>query len=290
MTGTPGTTVTTDTTGRAVDPRATGGRVTSRAVAARALRVAGMGVVIVLALVAILTALRTELPRSPGVMSDALGPENGELIDGYLARASASLAGDDNDNNNNDDDDDNAADADAPRWALVTADRAWSVPEAAGMVRGLPRVSGLYVQVPVDGVAMPVSGVTLTEPTAGEAGREPAFERGLEQVMRRLDVGPSAADRATSDRATSDRAASDRAAAAAALTVARMREGEPAIVGLLARGTSAQLRAVAEQPGVRAVEALPADAVWEHFAVRPLQPQQVDAAVPLPDSAPVPPA
>ena len=40
----------------------------------RLLEVAGVGVVIVLALVAILTALRTELPRSPGVMSDALGP------------------------------------------------------------------------------------------------------------------------------------------------------------------------------------------------------------------------
>lgn len=249
--------------GRAPEPRATGGRVSPRAVAGRVLNVAGVGVVIILALVAILTALRTELPRSPGVMSDALGPENGELIDDYLARAADSLAtvGD-------------GEDDDAPRWALVSAGRPWTVPEAVGVVRELPRVSGLYVQVPVPGVAMPMTGVTLTEPTAREPDREQVFTRGLEQVVRRLESTPSA----------------DRAAATAALTVSRMREGAPAIVGLLARGTSAQLRAVAEQPGVRAVEALPADAVWEHFAVRPLQPQQVDAAVPLPDSAPVPPA
>ncbi|MBB1036161.1 hypothetical protein G6031_17475, partial [Dietzia sp. CQ4] len=63
----------------------------------RVLRIAGVGVVIVLALVAVLTALRTELPRSPGVMSDALGPENGEVVDDYLARAASSLGDDDED-------------------------------------------------------------------------------------------------------------------------------------------------------------------------------------------------
>ncbi|MBB1025191.1 hypothetical protein G6019_12310, partial [Dietzia sp. DQ12-76] len=47
-------------------------RSTPRSVALRALSSVGVGVVIVLALVADLTALRTELPRNPGVMSDAL--------------------------------------------------------------------------------------------------------------------------------------------------------------------------------------------------------------------------
>lgn len=251
----------------------TGRRAGSRAVAARVLTVAGVGVVIVLALVAILTALRTELPRSPGVMSDALGPDNGEQIDDYLARATASLAGDD----------------DAPRWALVTAGWAWTAPEAADAVAGLPRVSGFYVQVPVPGVAMPVTGVTLAEPTAGESGRGPVFERGLAQVERRLEAVPSAGSGvpAPTDAAPTE---AERAAASNALTVSGIRSGEPVIIGLVARGTTAQLRAVAEQPGVRAVEALPADAVWERFAVRPLQPQQLDAAVPLPDDAPVPPA
>lgn len=253
-------------------PRGTG-RTTPRSAGLRVLRIAGVGVVIVLALVAVLTALRTELPRSPGVMSDALGPENGEVVDDYLARAASSLG---------DDDEDPAAGADDHRWALVSADRAWTVPEAAAVVRGLPRVSGLYAQVPVEGVAMPVTGVTLAEPVAGESGREPVFDRGLRDVVERLDgdlpVGPGA-------QAPPD---ADRAAATAALTVSRIRSGAPAIIGLLARGTPAQLRSVAGQPWVRAVEALPADAVWERFAVRPLQPQQVDAAFPLPDDAPVP--
>jgi hypothetical protein len=255
------------------------GRETSRSGALRVLRIAGVGVVIILALVAILTALRTELPRSPGVMSDALGPESGEPVDDYLARAADSLDGGIGDSGA----DGEVVDHDAPRWALVTATRAWSVTDAAGVVRELPRVSGLYVQVPVDGVAMPVTGATVAEPVAGESGREPVFERGLEQVGQRLDgpaqTGPGAA-------APPDDA---RAAALDALTVSRIRSGEPAIIGLLVRGTPEQLRAVAGQPGVRAVEALPADAVWERFAVRPLQPQQIDVALPLPDDAPVPP-
>ncbi|MEH6819671.1 MAG: hypothetical protein V7706_06980 [Dietzia psychralcaliphila] len=274
------------------------GRATPRSAGLRIVKIAGVGVVIVLALVALLTALRTELPRSPGVMSDSLGPENGELVDDYLARAAGSLDGDGDDDGDSDsasasdggrDSDGNGdaangdVDADAPRWALITAGWAWTVPEAAGVVRELPRVSGLYVQVPVDGVAMPVTGVTLAEPVAGEAGREPVFDRGLRNVVERLDgVDPAGPGVPSPPDA-------DRAAATNALTVSRLRSGAPAIVGLLARGTPAQLRAVAEQPWVRAVEALPADAVWERFAVRPLQPQQVDAASPLPDDAPVPP-
>ncbi|MCT1433407.1 hypothetical protein [Dietzia maris] len=261
--------------------------------AARVLKIAGVGVVIVVALVAILTALRTDPPRSPGVMTDALGPEDGERIDDYLARAADSLVtagggGDAARGSGGDDDDDHdddkalASDPDARRWALVTAGWAWTVPEAVGVVRELPRVSGLYVQVPVDGVAMPVTGVTLAEPVAGESGREPVFHRGLEQVTRRLEAGPPTGP------GVPQPPDAGRAAATAALTVSRIRAGEPAIIGLLARGTTEQLRAVADQPWVRAVEALPPDAVWERFAVRPLQPQQVDAAFPLPDDGPVP--
>lgn len=258
-------------------------------VAARVVKVAGVGGVVVLALVAILTALRTELPRSPGVMSDALGPTAGERVDDYLARAADSLVtvdggGDAARGSGGDDDDDEAlaSDPDARRWALVTAGWAWTVPEAAGVVRELPRVSGLYVQVPVDGVAMPVTGVTLAEPVAGEPGREPVFDRGLEQAARRLEAGPPTGP------GVPQPPDADRAAATAALTASRIRAGQPAIIGLLVRGTTEQLRAVAEQPWVRAVEALPPDAVWERFAVRPLQPQQAEAAYPLPDDAPVP--
>lgn len=260
-------------------------------VVARVARIAGVGVVIVLALVTILTALRTDLPRSPGVMSDALGPDPGEPVAEYLDRAAASLAvggdepggaaggGDDNDDNH-DNDDDNATslDPEALRWALLSADQAWTAADADAVGRDLPRISGLTVQVPVDGVAMPVTEVALAEPVAGEESREAVFDRGLQRVADGLGAGAP----------TSTEPGADRAAAAAALTASRIRSGAPSIIGLLVRGTPAQLRAAAEVPGVRAVEALPADAVWGRFAVRPLQPQQIETAAPLPDSGPVP--
>lgn len=248
---------------------------------ARAAKVVGVGVVIVLALVVLLTALRTELPRSPGVMSDALGPDAGESVDDYLARAGASLADEYDDDH---DDDSTSAGADAPRWALVSADRAWTVSGADAAARALPRVSGLYAQIPVEGVAMPVAGQTLAEPVAGETGRTAALGRALDRVAQQLGT----AGAATAGAGTGVGAEPDRAAAKNALTVSRIRSGEPAVIALVVRGTTAQLREVAQAPGVRAVEALPPDAVWERFAVRPLLPQQTTAALPLPDTGPVP--
>ncbi|WP_010540607.1 hypothetical protein [Dietzia alimentaria] len=236
----------------------------------RVLKVAGVGVVIVLALVAILTALRTDPPRSPGVMSDAVGPEHDEPVDDYAARVSDTLATAD-------------GDRDTARWALVSLTDPWSVAEAADVVRDLPRVSRMFVQVPVDGVAMPVTGATLPEPIAGDSGRGEVFDRGLRQVSAVLGAGT-----APTDRAGENVAGEGRAAAVASLTVSRIRASDPAIIGLLARGTSEQLRVVAEHPRVRAVEALPPDAVWGRFAIRPLLPQQTEVASPLPDTAPVP--
>lgn len=287
---------------------------------ARVLEVAGVGVVIVLALVVILTALRTELPRTPGVMSDALGPDAGESVAEYLDRAAASLvvdggetavvggggAGADRsgapEGHEDDNDDDNAPspDLETPRWALVSAEEAWTAADAEAVARDLPRVSTLMVQVPVEGVAMPVTEVVLAEPVAGEASRLPGIDRGL---GRAADALAAAAPASTGPSAGSDTAPSppagaaaepgvgvgtDRAAETAALTAARIRSGAPSVIGLLVRATPAQLREVAGRPGVRAVEALPADAVWGRFAVRPLQPQQRGSASPLPDTAPVP--
>ena len=241
----------------------------------RVLKVAGVGVVIVLALVAILTALHTDPPRSPGVMSDAVGPERDEPAADYLDRAADTLATAD-------------GDRDAARWALISATGPLSVAEAADVVRDLPRVSRIFVQVPVEGVAMPVTGATLAEPVAGDSGRGEVFDRGLRQVIGVLEAGTAPTGRARGGRAGENAAGEGRAAAVASLTVSRIRDGDPAIIGLLARGTSEQLRVTAEHPRVRAVEALPADAVWGRFAIRPLLPQQAEVASPLPDTAPVP--
>lgn len=242
----------------------------------RLAKVAGVGVVIVLALVAILTALRTELPRSPGVMSDAVGPDSGEPIAEYLDRADATLDATPLDTAGSPPGAEGGEESDGPRWALVSADGAWTAADADRVGRELPRVSALIVQVPVDGVSMPVTETIVAEPVAGEESREETFGRELERTAEGLDseAAPSADG--------------DRGARTAALTVTRIRAGDPAIIGLLVRGTTAQLRAVADEPGVRAVEALPPDAMWAHFAVRPLQPQQLESASPLPDTAPVP--
>lgn len=263
---------------------------------ARLLRVVGVGVVIVLALVAILTALRTELPRGPGVQSDALGPDAGERVEDYLARAAASLAdvggagAAARGGVGGDDDEVTATGDDAPRWALVSAGEAWTATGAARVVEGLPRVSALYVQVPVDGVAMPVADATLAEPAAGESGRAAVVGRALDEVAAQLDGAPGGDVGTGGDLGTGGWSGTggDRASAAAALTATRIRAGAPAIIGLVVRGSTDSLRAVATRPGVRAVEALPPDAVWGRFAVRPLQPQQVEAATPLADTAAVP--
>lgn len=243
--------------------------VTARGVFGRAGKVVGVGVVIVLALVVILTALRTELPRSPGVMSDALGPDAGEPVSDYLARAAASLEVDDDEVTTGEQD----GDGPVARWALVTAERPWSVADAVAVVSGLPRLSGVYVQTPLPGVAMPVGVQTTAEPVSGEHTREPVLARALGRAADAAEARAVAGD--------------GRPAAVEELTAQRIRDGQPAIIGLVVRGEAEGLRAVAGEAGVRSVEELPADAVWGHFAVRPLLPQQVDAADPLPDHAPV---
>lgn len=239
----------------------------------------GVGVVIVVALVVILTALRTELPRNPGVMSDALGPDSGEPVATYVARAEDSLSEDSSDGGGADpagSAEGQSFDAGVPRWTLVTAEDPWTVEEANDVVADLDRVSQLILQVPVDGVAMPVVDVTVAEPVVGESSREAAFSRAIEQAAGAVDPGEIDGE--------------DRAATVDALTASRLQSGEPAIIGLVVRGTTDQARTVASAPGVRTVEALPGDAVWGQFAVRVLQPQQIEAADPLPDHAPVPPA
>lgn len=62
------------------------------------------------------------------------------------------------------------------------------------------------------------------------------------------------------------------------------------LVALVVRGDRAALEAVAARPGVRAVHAAPADAQPVELALSPLLPAQEQAATPIPDDGPVPPA
>ena len=191
----------------------------------RALRAAGVGVLIVLALVMLLTALRTELPRSPGVMSDALGPDHGEPVAEYLDRAAASLgddgagggvesnggggAGGARADDDHDDHGAHSASSAAHRWAPVSRlgrgpsrtprpwpGTCWVRPMAGAGGRGRALVSEVVLTEPVAGSP---PGPAMSWPGAGRRGFE------------------------------TDNA--DRSAAAGALTATRIRAGDPAIIG-----------------------------------------------------------
>ncbi|MGK8508521.1 hypothetical protein ACRS5S_10810 [Nocardia asiatica] len=84
------------------------------------------------------------------------------------------------------------------------------------------------------------------------------------------------------------RPADDRSARVVAVSATRLRGGCACVVGLVVRGSSAQLRNLAAQNGIRAVQALPSDAVAGSFAVVPLLPEYRDVVLPGPDDGPVP--
>ena len=64
-----------------------------------------------------------------------------------------------------------------------------------------------------------------------------------------------------------------RSAEIARVTAARLRANCACTAGMVVRGTLPQLRELATTPGVRAVQALPADAIAGRFAVAPLLPE-----------------
>ncbi|MGV9415111.1 hypothetical protein ACWDOP_34865 [Nocardia sp. NPDC003693] len=189
-------------------------------------------------------------PRAAVIATDRLGPENGEPVAEYLARASASLAGADTDRH----------------WALlsftagITADR---IPEYAG---GL-RISEVTYHVPLDRVRTPI--VTVAVPAGDEAARASVKAAAYQvEYLSPLDA---------------------RAVRVNAITASRLRANCACVVGLVVHGTLPELRALATRPGIRAVEALPADAPAGVFALVPLLPESDLLAEPGPDDGVLPP-
>ncbi|MFI6165808.1 hypothetical protein ACIBCN_03375 [Nocardia sp. NPDC051052] len=187
-------------------------------------------------------------PRTAGVFTDRLGPEQGERVADYLARARDSLTGTD------------AAD----HWALVSFTEPL-VPEQIPLHSGGLRISQVLYQVPIPRVQTPL--VAVPVPAGDEA------------AVTSAESAAWLLPRNTPD---------DRAARIAALSAARLRSGCACTVGLVLRGPLAGLRNIASQNGIRAVEALPPDAVSGRFSVVPLLPDQLDAALPGPNDGPVP--
>ncbi|MDI9896796.1 hypothetical protein QM797_18915 [Rhodococcus sp. IEGM 1381] len=187
--------------------------------------------------------------RQLGVGTDRLGPDSGEQVTDYLARAETSLL----------------TEGAEPRWGSVSFDRELTTEQAYAAANGV-RISLVLFRVPLDRVQTPIL-------TVGVPGSERSVlnstARAAGQIQESFGVG-------------------DRQAQLEAVSQRRLLSGCACVVTLVVRGTAAELSEVAGRDGVRAVEALPPDAVSGKFAVEPLLPEYVDIVGPLPDDGPIP--
>ena len=258
------------------------------ALAARPVRAVGWFVLIVVGVVivvAMLTAALRPGSASPPIMSDSLGPENGESVEDYLAFAASTL-------------DDPAGDPGAPRWALVSYDAARPAREAATAIdaAGIERISQVLVNTPVEGVSMPVIPAAVAAPTSADDGHAGPLGRAAASAVTNglyaLDhPGEGVPPAGTTGERASLRPADARERAMFELTADTVAHDGEVVIGVIVRADIAELRALADRGGptsVRSVEALPPDAVWGRFAVRPLLPSYTDVVAPLPDDAAVP--
>ncbi|MBF6174171.1 hypothetical protein [Nocardia blacklockiae] len=188
-------------------------------------------------------------PRAAIVSTDRLGPESGERVADYLARARDSLSGTDT----------------AEHWALASFGAGAAAERLPELAAGL-RISQVLYHVPLDRVYTPVTAVPVP---AGDAA-----------AIGSLQAAAGAMDYA--------QPAEERAARTAAVVAARLHAGCACAVGVVVRGRLDQLRELSSRNGVRSVEALPADAAAGAFAVVPLLPEQLDVVTPGPDDGPVP--
>ncbi|WP_410876514.1 hypothetical protein [Nocardia sp. A7] len=214
-----------------------------------ALRNAAVYAITAIGAVILLVVAFREPPPASAVATDRLGPAPGEQVEQYLIDARTSLDGADTDQH----------------WALVSFTEYVTPQQLPAAAEGL-RISGVIQHVPVDRVQTPV--ITVATP----GGDEPAVKSG----------------EAAAGLVAAQRFRDQRSADIARLTESRLRAGCACTAGLVVRGTLPQLRDLATQPGVRAVQALPADAVAGRFAVSPLLPGSGDTVTPIPDDGPVP--
>jgi len=188
-------------------------------------------------------------PRPSGISTDRLGPERGQPVADYVAQARDSLAGTDA----------------SEHWALVSFTEALTPDQIPAHSDGL-RIAQAIHRVSIPRVHTPI--VTVQTP-AGDA------------------VAVASADDAAWQ-LEAQRPADDRTNRITTLSMARLRAGCACTVGLVVRGSLPQLRTLATQNGIRAVQALPADAVALSFAIVPLLPDYTDIAQSGPDDGPVP--
>lgn len=207
-------------------------------------------VLVALGLCAVVGVLNP-LPR-PGVGTDALGPDNGETVEDYARRAASSV-------------EDAHADTDR-HWALVSFSSATS-PARAYDAAGEVRIAQVLLRVPMERVQTQVIAI-------GVAGNS-------RSVISSEDIAASRLQGSTGQW--------DRQSQIDAASASRLASGCDCVVGLIVYATGDELGTLVDVPEVRAVEALPADAVAGKFAVRAFLPEYVDVVGPLPDDGPIPP-
>ncbi len=193
--------------------------------------------VLVAAVIAVYLVGRADPIPPPPVTTDALGPEHSESPQDYMARAAETLRP--------------HGDSDAAHWALVSF-RGGTAAAAAAEAVAPVRISEVLAHVRLDGRQTPVTTVQV-----------PATDRPAAMVTRAL---PLAADTIAAGYGPAAAASGPDADA----VTGALRAGCDCVVGLVVRAQLEQLRRVSQRPGVAAVEALPADAVFGSFAVRPL--------------------
>ncbi|WP_308115465.1 MULTISPECIES: hypothetical protein [unclassified Rhodococcus (in: high G+C Gram-positive bacteria)] len=151
---------------------------------------------------------------------------------------------------------------DGDRWALVSFTRSMRADEIAPTVDGI-RVSVVYAHVPIDRVQTPLVVVPVPDTDSVLAS----------SVRLAAGLVPPGRD--------------ERGNVIATVVRARLQADCDCAAGVLVRASVPELAALAGLDGIRAVEALPGDAVYGRFAVAPLYPERDGDAV-QPDDGPVP--
>lgn len=217
------------------------------------MRVGGLveGVVIAAAAVGLCAVVGIAKPLPvAGVSTDRLGPDSGETVAEYTGRARAGLA--------------EPGDSE-PRWALVSFDTYVSPGQSFSAARG-ERIAQVLIRVPIERVQTRVLAI-------GVPGTDASVNSALDVAATELHAGVGQWDRQAQIDAAS---------------VTRLAAGCDCVVGLVVRADPSALTAIENERGVRAVEALPADARAGHFAVRALLPDYTDVVGALPDDGPIP--
>lgn len=216
-------------------------------------RAALVALLVLVAAGAAYVAGRQESPVSEPYDVQRLGPESGEPVLAYLARARSTLP----------------AVADGSVWALVQLAEPVDPASAAALVTGV-RLSRVVFRVPLPRVQTAL--VTRELP-----GQRPVDE--LVEAQRFAAEDRSAAATA---------AASTRAAAVAAAEAAALAGGCACVLAMLVWGDRPGLEGLWAATGVRAVHAAVPRTPLPAVALSPLLPEHTDTAGPVPDDGPVP--